>query len=72
MEICASTENLEAERESGNVDTGGSSTVTKSHSPLAIASNELSLAIGDKDIGHHNKVEKDSDSSSDSGRNNST
>ena len=70
MEICASTENLEAERESGNVDTGGSSTVTKSHSPLAIASNELSLAIGD--TGHHNKVVKDSDSSSDSGRNNST
>ena len=49
---CASTENLEAELESGNVDTGGSTTVTKSHSPSAIASDELSLAIGDVDIGH--------------------
>ena len=36
MENCASTENLEAELESGNADTGGSSTVTKSH----IASDE--------------------------------
>ena len=35
MEICASTENLEAEWESGNVDTSVSSTVTKSHSPSA-------------------------------------
>ena len=51
MEICASTENLEAELESGNVDTGGSSTVTKSHSPSGIASDELLLAIGDVDIG---------------------
>ncbi|KAL5474589.1 hypothetical protein EMCRGX_G026559 [Ephydatia muelleri] len=50
---CASTENLEAELESGNVNTGGSTTVTKSHSPSAIASDELSLAIGDVDIGHH-------------------
>ena len=49
---CASTENLEAELESGNVDTGGSTTVTKSHSPSAIASDELSLAIEDMDIGH--------------------
>ena len=44
---------MEAELESGNVDTGGSSTVTKSHSPSAIASDELSLGIGDVDIGHH-------------------
>ena len=50
---CASTENLEAVLESGNVDTGGSSTVTKSHSPSAIASDKLSLAIGDVDTGHH-------------------
>eukprot|EP00731_Ephydatia_muelleri_P030907 Em0022g421a len=65
MEICASTE---AEWESGNVDTGGSSTVTESHSPSAIASDELSLAIGDEDIGHLDEAEKDSESSSDSGR----
>ena len=45
--------NLEAELESGNVDTGGSSTATKNHSPSAIASDELSLAMGDVDIGHH-------------------
>ncbi|KAL5496503.1 hypothetical protein EMCRGX_G012801 [Ephydatia muelleri] len=63
MEICASTE---AEWESGNVDTGGSSTVTESHSPSAIASDELSLAIGDEDIGHLDEAEKDSESSSDS------
>ena len=68
MEICASTE---AEWESGNVDTGGSSTVTESHSPSAIASDELSLAIGDEDIGHLDEAEKDSESSSDSGGNNS-
>ena len=30
-----------------------SSTVAKSHSPSAIASDELSLAIGDVDIGYH-------------------
>ncbi|KAL5473671.1 hypothetical protein EMCRGX_G028182 [Ephydatia muelleri] len=65
MEICASTE---AEWESGNVDTGGSgsSTVTESHSPSAIANDELSLAIGDEDIGHLDEAEKDSESSSDS------
>ncbi|KAL5517682.1 hypothetical protein EMCRGX_G003276 [Ephydatia muelleri] len=63
MEICASTE---AEWESGNVDSGGSSTVTESHSPSAIASDELSLAIGDEDIGHLDEAEKDSESSSDS------
>eukprot|EP00731_Ephydatia_muelleri_P010357 Em0005g943a len=63
MEICASTE---VEWESGNVDTGGSSTVTESHSPSAIASDELSLAIGDEDIGHLDEAEKDSESSSDS------
>ena len=68
MEICASTE---AEWESGNVDTGGSSTVTEGHSPSAIASDELSLAIGDEDIGHLDEAEKDSESSSDSGGNNS-
>ena len=68
MEICASTE---AEWESGNVDTGGSSTVTESHSPSAIASDELSLAIGDEDIGHLDEAEKNSESSSDSGGNNS-
>ena len=68
MEICASTE---AEWESGNVDTGGSSTVTESHSPSAIASDELSLAIGDEDIGHLDEAEKDSESSSDSGGYNS-
>ena len=39
---------MEAELES---DTGGSSTVTKSHSPSASASDEL--AIGDVNIGHH-------------------
>ncbi|KAL5484396.1 hypothetical protein EMCRGX_G020888 [Ephydatia muelleri] len=59
MEICASTE---AKWESGNVDTGGSSTVTESHSPSAIASDELSLAIGDEDIGHLDEAEKDSES----------
>ena len=45
MEICASTENLEADWESGNVDTGGSSTVTESHSPSAIASDELHILV---------------------------
>ena len=37
MEICASTENFESEWESGNVNTGGSSTLTERHSPSAIA-----------------------------------
>ena len=45
--------------------------VTESHSPSAIASDELSLAIGDEDIGHLDEAEKDSESSSDSGGNNS-
>ena len=38
-------------------------------SPSAIASDELSLAIGDEDIGHLDEAEKDSESSSDSGGN---
>ena len=61
---CASTENLEAELECGNVDTGGSATATKNHSPAAIASDELSLAIGDVDINwlSRDEAEKDSDS----------
>ena len=44
---------MEAELEYENVDTGGSSTVTKSHSPSAVASDKLSLTTGDVDIGHH-------------------